>query len=157
MNNDLERAEDDGGPDEIVPIEHEAQVERIANLVVAKIDQKFEQKIEHLHLPMAVPNADDVAELEAKSPRVFELWLELTRKRAFDDADLEKAAIDHPLELAKRGQWFGIVSMLAVLGFCGYLASLGGGAQYVAGVIAAIDLVAIITSFMNTGRNKHSE
>lgn len=99
-------------------------------------------------MPMAVPNALEAVELKDKAPEVYDLWLRLAEKKANDDALLQRLPYEHPLTLAKRGQWFGLVGMLAVLGFCGFLASRGGGVQYLAGVLAALDIVAIIGAFM---------
>jgi len=99
-------------------------------------------------MPMAVPSADEAAALKEKAPEAYELWLKLAEKKANDDAALERLPYDHPLTLARRGQWFGIVALITVLGFCGYLVSRGGGAVYLAGALAALDLVAIIGTFM---------
>jgi hypothetical protein len=130
----------------------EQQVEQIYSLLLARIEQKIEQKIEHQHLPLAVPSAEEAADLRSQAPEVYNLWLDLARKRADEDARLQRLPYEYPFQLAKRGQWFGLSAMFAVLGFCAYLASLGGGVQYVAGVIAALDLVAIIGVFMANAR-----
>ena len=111
-------------PDEPTPAE-EQQAEKIAAIVLARIDQR----IEHLHMPMAVPDARQAAALKEQAPEVYEMWLDLVRKRADDESAMQRASVDHPLELAKRGQWFGLAAMVALLLFCGYLASFGGAAR----------------------------
>jgi hypothetical protein len=131
----------------------EQKIEQISTLVLARIEQKIEQKIEHLHMPMAVPSASEAAQLKSQAPEVYDLWLDLTREKARDDAAVQRLPFEHPFQLARRGQWFGIVALMGVLGFCAYLASIGGGVAYVAGVIAALDLVAIISSFMAIARS----
>jgi hypothetical protein len=115
---------------------------------LARIEQTIEQRIEHLHMPLAVLDSQQAAQLKENAPEVYELWLKLTEKKADADVAMQRATVDYPLSLAERGQWFGLVGLIAVLGFCGYLASLGGGVQYLAGIIAAVDIVAIIGVFM---------
>jgi hypothetical protein len=128
--------------------EVEQHAERLTALVLQKIDQRIEQKIEHLHMPLMVPSAAEAAALKNQAPEVYDLWLRLAEKKAQDDSELQRLPFDHPLQLAKRGQWFGLGGMGLVLGFSAYLASLGGAAEYIAGVIGAFDLVGMVGVFM---------
>lgn len=127
----------------------EQQPEQVTNLVLAKID-KIEQKIEHLHLPMAMPTGQQARSLKDNAPEVYATWLELAKTKAASDNALQHKPYDHPFVLAKRGQWFGLTAMVMVLGFCGYLASLGGAGIYFGGILGAADLVAIIATFMGS-------
>ena len=148
----------DAGPSSDLPVleptgasvepEVEQHADRVIALVLQKIDQKIEQRIEHLHMPLMVPSAAEAAALKDQAPEVYDLWLRLAEKKADGDAELQRLPFAHPLQLAKRGQWFGLTGLVATLGFCAYLASLGGAAEYVAGVIAAIDLVSMVGVFM---------
>lgn len=142
---------DDAGSPSVRPADEE-RADHITALVLARI----EQTIEHLHMPMAVPSASEAEALKEKAPEVYNLWLRLAEKKADDDAALQRAPFDHPLALAKRGQWFGITATVAVLALCGYLASLGGAGPYIGGVLAAFNLVAIIGAFMAKGRGNPS-
>ena len=130
-------------PAESTPPEVEQQAERLFALVLAKV----EQKIEHQHLPVPLPSAEEAAALKNQAPEVYDLWIRLADKKAQDEAALERLPFEHAFTLSKRAQNFGFLGLLVILGFCGYLASLGGGVQYLAGVIGALDIVAIIGAF----------
>jgi hypothetical protein len=117
-------------------------------IVLARLEQRFEQRIEHLHAPMPVPSAEEAGALRDRAPELYDLWLALTEKRADDESYMQRAAYDHPLILAKRGQWFALATLCGVLVLCAILASQGTGGKYVAGALAALDLAAIIGTFM---------
>lgn len=79
--------------------------------------------------------------------------MRLTEKKATDDSALQRLPFDHAYNLSRRGQGFGLAALTLILAFCAYIASLGGAGPYIGGILAAIDLVAIIATFMSIGRN----
>lgn len=134
-------------PSDRLPAAPTPEVEKQANQLFALVLAKFEQHVEHLHMPVAVPSAAEAAALKSQAPEVYNLWLKLAEKKADDDAAVQRLPFDHAFRLARVGQFLGFGGLLGILGFCAYLASLGGGVQYLAGVIGALDIVSIIGAF----------
>ncbi len=77
------------------------------------------------------------------------LMAEIEQKNAFQ---LEKMAIEGPLELARRGQVFAIASVGLILAFCTLLALIGF--VVASAVVAAFDLVGLVVVFV-TGQRGH--
>jgi hypothetical protein len=126
------------------PVNDEGEVEQIASLVFARIENKLEQ---HLHTQMEMPSADQAAELRDRAPEVYQAWIDIARQKADTEAYIQRAQYEVPERLARSGRPWAIGALVLVLGFCGYVASLGGSGIYVAGVIAALDLVAMLGLF----------
>jgi hypothetical protein len=136
------------------PVLAEPQVEHLAAIVLQRVEQKIEQ---HLHLPITMPDLADLEQMREKTPEAYEAYLRMVEERSATDAYVDKARYDLPFKLAKRGQGYGLAALIAVLIFCGYVAQLGTTtAQVVAGIIAALDLVAIIATLMNTNNGDGS-
>lgn len=127
------------------------------NITVLAIYQKIEQlelKIEHLHIPVAFPSADEAAALKERAPEMYQLMMDLARKNADKEAEIALLPYEHAYSLARRGQVFGIAAILIIFAFCGYLASLGGAGPYIAGVLGALNFAAIISAFMATRKGR---
>jgi hypothetical protein len=126
----------------------EPQVDTITNLVLQRVEQ-------HLHLPIRMRDNAELAEMRGEGARGVRRVPADDRGACSVDAHVDRSAFDYPFKLARRGQAFGIAALVAVLIFCGYLASLGTTGQVIGGIIATIDLVAIIATLMgsNTGRD----
>jgi hypothetical protein len=122
----------------------EGEVEQIASLVFARIENKLEQ---HLHTQMEMPSADQAADLRDRAPEVYEAWIDIARQKADTEAYVQRAQYEVPERLARTGRPWALSALVLVLGFCGYVASLGGSAVYVAGIVAALDLVAMMGLF----------
>ncbi len=108
-------------------------------------------------MPVAVPSAAEAAALKSQAPEVYSLWLKLAEKKADDDAAVQRLPFDHAFRLARNGQFLGLGGLLSILGFCSYLATLGGGVRYLAGVIGALDIVSIIGAFRLVSRKGDTE
>jgi hypothetical protein len=123
---------------------NEGEVEQIASLVIARIENKLEH---HLHTQMEMPSADQAASLRERAPEVYQAWIEIARQKADTEAYIQRAQYEVPERLARSGRPWAIGALFLVLAFCGYVASLGGSAVYVAGIIAALDVVAMLGLF----------
>jgi hypothetical protein len=121
------------------------EVEQIASLVIARIENKLEQ---HLYTQMELPDPDQAAELRDKAPEVYQLWIDIARKKADSEVYVQSAQYQVPERLARTGRPWALAALFLVLVFCAYIASLGGSAVYVAGIIAALDLVAMLGLFL---------
>lgn len=118
-------------------------------LVLAQINQH-----QHIHLPEQAPNADQLAELKAKTPEVYELWIETTRSRNEHELWASRRAIRQPYLLASLGQWLGLVAVLAVLALAGYAVLMGS--PILAGVLGVVDIIGLAAVF-NGNQNKKNE
>ena len=126
--------------DEELPVD----VDRIANIVVARIENKLEQ---HLHLPMEMPSVEQAEALREKAPELYHLWLRIAGQKADTESYVERAPYQVPERLARGGRPWALGALLIVLAFCGYVASLGGAGPYIGGIIAALDLIAMLGLF----------
>jgi hypothetical protein len=131
-------------PDSQSPQDNEGEVEHIASLVFARIENKLEH---HLHTQMEMPSADQAADLRERAPEVYQAWVDIARQKADTENYIQRAQYDAPERVARTGRPWAVGSLVLVLGFCAYVASLGQSGIYVAGIIAAIDLVAMLGLF----------
>jgi hypothetical protein len=131
-------------PGELRSVENEGEVEQIASLVIARIENKLEH---HLHTQMEMPSAEQAADLRDRAPEVYQAWIDIARQEADTKAYVQRAQYEVPERLAHTGRPWALVTLVIVLVFCGYIASLGGSGIYVAGIIAGLDLVAMMGLF----------
>lgn len=124
--------------------EDQGKVDQLASLVFAKIENRLEH---HLHTQMEMPSAEQAKRLREDAPEVYKAWIDIARQKADTEAYIQRAQYEVPERLARTGRPWGLVALVCVLGFCAYLASLGGAAVYLAGVVAALDLVAMMGLF----------
>jgi hypothetical protein len=129
---------------QIPKTEGDPEVEQIASLVFARIENKLEQ---HLHTQMEMPSADQAADLRDRAPEIYQTWIEIARQKADTEAYVQRAQYEVPERLARTGRPWALAALLVVLGFCGYVASLGGAGLYIGGIVAAIDLVTMLGLF----------
>jgi hypothetical protein len=126
------------------PADDAGDVEHIASLVFARIENKLEQ---HLHTQMEMPSADQAAELRDRAPEVYQAWIDIARQKADTEAYIQRAQYEVPERLARTGRPWAFGALVLVLVFCGYVASLGRTGIYVAGIIAALDLATMLGLF----------
>lgn len=138
-----------GRVDKVVPGADEPKLEEITSLVLQRVEQ-------HLHVPILMPDVGELSDMKDRAPEAYAAFLRMTEERASADAFVDRAAYEMPYKLATRGQAFGLLALIAVLGFCAFIATLGTAGQIIGGIIAAIDLVAIIATLMgsNTGADR---
>jgi hypothetical protein len=136
------RDDESGSADET---ESSEEVEQIASLVFARIENKLEQ---HLHTQMELPAADQAADLREKAPELYEEWIRIARMKAETEAYMQRAQYEVPERLARSGRPWAYGALLTVLAFCAFIVTYGGAAVYIAGIIAALDLVTMLGFFM---------
>jgi hypothetical protein len=124
------------------PADDRDDIERIAALVVAQITQ---HRHHHIHLPEQPPNADQLAELKAKAPEAYDLWIETTRKRADHDIWQSQKAVRQPYLLASLGQWLGLAAVLSVLVLADLAVYLDH--PWVGGILGVIDVIGLAAVF----------
>jgi hypothetical protein len=122
----------------------EGEVEHIANIVLARIENKLEQ---HLHTQMEMPPADQAADLRERAPEVYQTWIDIARQKADTEDYIQRAQYEVPASLARSGRPWALAALVLVLGFCGFVVSKGGAGIYVGGVVAAFDLAAMLGLF----------
>jgi cadmium resistance protein CadD (predicted permease) len=94
-----------------------------------------------------------LAELKAKVPEVYELWIESTRKRTDHEIWQSKKAVRQPYLLASLGQWLGLTAVIGVLVLAGVAVYFGHGV--VAGVLGVVDIIGLAAVFNgNQGRRR---
>lgn len=106
----------------------------------------------HLHLPLLTPDLDEMVRMKRETPELYETYVSALRSQIKSDEIARTAPYTEPAKVVNRGQLFGLIAVVAVLIFCGYLASLGHSVS--AGIIAALDLVALASVFANGGDDK---
>jgi hypothetical protein len=131
-------------PDSERPADNEGEVEHIASLVFARIENTLEQ---HLHTQMEMPSADQAAELREKAPEVYQAWIDIARQKADTESYIQRAQYEVPERLARTGRPWALGALVVVLVFCGWVASLSDTGIYVAGIIAALDLATMLGFF----------
>jgi hypothetical protein len=127
------------------------EIANFAALVLAQISQH-----QHFHLAAQVPDADQLAELKAKVPEAYDLWIESTRKRTDHEIWQSRKSVRQPYLLATLGQWLGLVAVIAVLILAGVALTYGHGV--VAGVLGVVDIIGLAAVFNgNQGRRQRKQ
>jgi hypothetical protein len=85
--------------------------------------------------------------LREQAPELYDLWLKIAQEKAATASYVDRAPYEVPERLAQSGRPRALGALIVVLSFCGYLAWLGGPGPYVAGVIAILDLCAMLGVF----------
>lgn len=96
---------------------------------------------------MDTPAADQAVALRDQAPELYELWLRIARERAATANYVERAPYEVPERLAQAGRPRALGALIIVLAFCGYLAWLGGPGPYIGGLIALVNLGAMVGIF----------
>jgi len=121
-----------------------ADVDQVASLVLERIRAQLGQRQER---PMDIPPVDQAVALRDQAPELYELWLRIARERAATANYVERAPYEVPERLAQSGRPRALGALIVVLAFCGYLAWLGGPGPYIAGLIALVNLGAMLGIF----------
>jgi hypothetical protein len=94
-----------------------------------------------------MPSVEEAVALREKAPELYDLWLRIAQDRAATGNYVQRAPYEVPERLAQSGRPRALSALVVVLAFCGYLAWLGGPGPYIAGLIAAFDLIAMLGLF----------
>src|SRR5215467_6997360 len=92
----------------------------------------------------ANPSIEQAIALREQAPEMYDLWLRIAKEKAATANYVERAPYEVPERLAQSGRPRALGALVIVLSFCGYLAWLGGPGPYIGGLIAILDLVAML-------------
>ena len=90
------------------------------------------------------PSVEQAIMLREQAPELYDLWLKIAQEKAATANYVDRAPYEVPERLAQSGRPRALGALIIVLSFCGYLAWLGGPGPYIGGVIATLDLIAML-------------
>ena len=85
--------------------------------------------------------------LREQAPELYDLWLKIAQEKAATANYVDRAPYEVPERLAQSARPRVLGALIVVLSFCGYLAWLGGPGPYIGGLIAILDLGAMLGIF----------
>jgi hypothetical protein len=119
-------------------------VDRLASLVYDRISDRVGQPTE---VAGEMPSVEEAVTLRERAPELYDLWLRIAQDRAATGNYVQRAPYEVPERLAQSGRPRALSALVVVLAFCGYLAWLGGPGPYIAGLIAIVDLIGMLSLF----------
>jgi len=122
------------------PAERADDVDPVTD-VLERIKDKLADGREHSG---EAPSVDQAIALREQAPELYDLWLRIAKEKAATANYVERAPYEVPERLAQSSRPRAIGALIVVLSFCGYLAWLGGPGPYIGGVIAILDLIAML-------------
>ncbi len=90
------------------------------------------------------PSVEQAIVLREQAPELYDLWLKIAQEKAATANYVDRAPYEVPERLAQSGRPRALGALIVVLSFCGYLAWLGGPGPYIGGLIAILDLIAML-------------
>lgn len=90
------------------------------------------------------PSVEQAITLREQAPELYDLWLKIAQEKAATANYVDRAPYEVPERLAQSGRPRALGALIVVLSFCGYLAWLGGPGPYIGGLIAILDLIAML-------------
>jgi hypothetical protein len=96
--------------------------------------------------PEGLPVEQAIA-LREQAPELYDLWLKIAQEKAATANYVDRAPYEVPERLAQSARPRVLGALIVVLSFCGYLAWLGGPGPYIGGLIAILDLAAMLGIF----------
>jgi hypothetical protein len=90
------------------------------------------------------PSVEQAIALREQAPELYDLWLKIAQEKAATANYVDRAPYEVPERLAQSGRPRALGALIVVLSFCAYLAWLGGPGPYIGGVIATLDLIAML-------------
>ena len=93
------------------------------------------------------PSVEQAIALREQAPELYDLWLKIAQEKAATANYVDRAPYEVPERLAQSGRPRALGALIVVLSFCGYLAWLGGPGPYIGGLIAILDLAAMLGVF----------
>jgi hypothetical protein len=90
------------------------------------------------------PSVEQAIALREQAPELYDLWLKIAQEKAATANYVDRAPYEVPERLAQSGRPRALGALIVVLSFCGYLAWLGGPGPYIGGLIAILDLIAML-------------
>jgi hypothetical protein len=93
---------------------------------------------------VGAPSVEQAIMLREQAPELYDLWLKIAQEKAATANYVDRAPYEVPERLAQSGRPRALGALIIVLSFCGYLSWLGGPGIYIGGVIAILDLIAML-------------
>ncbi len=90
------------------------------------------------------PSVEQAIAMREQAPELYDLWLKIAQEKAATANYVDRAPYEVPERLAQSGRPRALGALIVVLSFCGYLAWLGGPGPYIGGLIAILDLIAML-------------
>ena len=103
------------------------------------------------------PSVEQAITLRDQAPELYDLWLKIAQEKASTANYVDRAPYEVPERLAQSGRPRALGALIVVLSFCGYLAWLGGPGPYIGGLIAILDLVAMLGVFFGLRPDRLAE
>jgi hypothetical protein len=103
------------------------------------------------------PSVEQAITLRDQAPELYDLWLKIAQEKASTANYVDRAPYEVPERLAQSGRPRALGALIVVLSFCGYLAWLGGPGPYIGGLVAIIDLVAMLGVFFGLRPDRLAE
>ena len=101
----------------------------------------------HAEARSAGLSVEQAITLREQAPELYDLWLKIAQEKAATANYVDRAPYEVPERLAQGGRPRALGALIVVLSFCGYLAWLGGPGPYIGGLIAILDLAAMLGIF----------
>jgi hypothetical protein len=95
--------------------------------------------------------------IREQAPELYDLWLKIAQEKAATANYVDRAPYEIPERLAQAGRPRALGALIVVLSFCGYLAWLGGPGPYIGGLIAIVDLAAMLGIFFGLRPDRLAE
>lgn len=127
----------------------EEAAQQIGQQVLAFIQEN------HLHAPIVLPDPKELAHLRDDAPEIYDLYLKAVEAAIEDESYTRRAPFEIPDRFTRRGQYLGFVSVLASLGVVAY--AIYTNHPLIAGIIGALNLVALAAVFVAPDRASKSE
>ena len=127
----------------------EEAAQQIGQQVLAFIQEN------HLHAPIVLPDPKELAHLRDDAPEIYALYLKAVEAAIEDESYTRRAPFEIPDRFTRRGQYLGFVSVLASLGVVAY--AIYTNHPLIAGIIGALNLVALAAVFVAPDRASKSE
>lgn len=109
----------------------------------------------HQEFRQYYPDPEVAEQLRERAPEVYDAWLKTTKSSIDTDNYVRRQTVDNSYKMASRGQFLGIISVVAVLllaGWCAYLDK-----PWLAGFLVAIDVVALAAVFAPSKEKSSSD
>lgn len=127
----------------------EEAAQQIGQQVLAFIQEN------HLHAPIVLPDPKELAHLRDDAPEIYDLYLKAVEAAIEDESYTRRAPFEIPDRFTRRGQYLGFISVLASLGVVAY--AIYTNHPLIAGIIGALNLVALAAVFVAPDRASKSE
>ncbi|MBH5299896.1 hypothetical protein [Corynebacterium silvaticum] len=130
-------------PQQPIPPSFSADELRDNPILLAQVTAYLQEN--HLHLPLLTPDLDEMTRMKQDTPELYRAYVKAINKQVDADYKARTLPYTEPSSIAKRGQRFGLIAIIAVLTFCAFLAFRGHAIS--ATLIAAFDLIALASVF----------